>query len=103
MPTGNETESPAAPPIPSFASLRDPRRRTPVDVLVPAREPDPEPAPAPVAPTRPATRPAPRPAEWADLLHLGVRVARASAAVPGRLLGWTAAAPGRCVRRLLGG
>ncbi|MBB3083929.1 DNA-directed RNA polymerase subunit alpha C-terminal domain-containing protein [Geodermatophilus sabuli] len=103
-----EEESPAAPAIPSFASLRDPRRRTAVDLIVPAT-PHPadraatrpgEPAAAPSGP-RAAARPAtgPRPAEYADLLRLGARVVRAAAGVPLRMAGW----PVRCLRRLVGG
>ena len=64
---------PTAPAIPSFASLRGPRRRSPVDVLVPAQK----------AP--------PRPPEWGDLWLLGLHVAGELAALPGRVL-----------RRLLG-
>jgi hypothetical protein len=68
--------------MPSFASLRDPRRRTAVDLLVPTAPPEPERRPAP----------APRPPEWSDLWLLGRHVTRV-------LLG----VPGRCVRRLIGG
>lgn len=75
MPTDDhDPNGPTAPAIPSFASLRGPRRRSPVDVLVPAEQ----------AP--------PRPPEWSDLWLLGVHVAGAVVALPGRLL-----------RRLLGG
>ncbi len=70
--------------IPSFGSLRDPRRRSAIDLLIPA-----EPPPAPPAPPAPAP---PRPPEWIDLLHLGVHVSRAVVALPLRV-----------VRRLLGG
>jgi 3-oxoacyl-ACP reductase-like protein len=110
--------------MPSFASLRDPRRRTALDLLVPAagpagdgtgseadREPEPEPqpepepvpgpAPAPAA-VRPAA-PAPRPAEYADLLHLGARLARAAVTVPGRLALWSVRTQVDLLRRLLGG
>ena len=82
-------ESPAAPAIPSFASLRDPRRRTPVDLLVPEQPP----AEPPAVPTPPPAAPAgaPRPAEWGDLWRLGLRVAR-----------WWVGQPVRTVRRLLG-
>src|SRR5687768_14209357 len=76
------TESPAPRVMPSFDSLRGPRRRSAVDLLVPGQPRVPEPPapeqtapPRPAAPRRPATpRPpaAPRPAEWGDLLHLGV-------------------------------
>ena len=87
MPTTSapsDTSGPASPPMPSFASLRGPRRSSPVDVLVPGT---PEPTTPVVAPP-----PAPRPAEWADLLPFGLRIVRAVAAVPAGL-----------VRRLLGG
>ncbi|MGY1617263.1 hypothetical protein ACI797_11035 [Geodermatophilus sp. SYSU D00691] len=97
-PPGDPAEAPAAPPIPSFESLRAPRRRTTaMDVLAPAREPAaaPEPVAAPEPASAPAPSPAPpapRPPEWGDLVHLGVR-----------LLRWSAGMPVRCVRRLLGG
>jgi hypothetical protein len=103
--------------MPSFDSLRDPRRRTAVDVLVPgpAPIPAPEPAPAPdpapavtAGPTPPAARvrPAsrtPRPAEYADLLHFGLRLASAVGGVPCRLVRWSVTEPARCLRRLAGG
>ncbi|MGY1823169.1 hypothetical protein [Geodermatophilus sp. SYSU D00079] len=94
-----EEESPATPAIPSFESLRGPRRRTAVDLLVPATPP-PDPAPPAAAPAaaRPATPGGPRPAEYADLLRFGGRAVRAAAGVPLRVAGW----PVRCVRRLLG-
>ena len=88
-------EDPAAPEIPSFDSLRSPRRRTAVDLLVP------EPPPVPSA-TAPTSRGAPRPAEYADLLRLGVRVVRAVVGVPGRMVRWSVREPVRCLRRLLG-
>jgi hypothetical protein len=69
----------AAPVMPSFASLRGPVRRSPVDVLMP-----PEPAPEPPA--------APRPPEWTDLLLLARHVAR-----------WSLELPARGLRRVLGG
>ncbi|MGY1632461.1 hypothetical protein ACI784_12220 [Geodermatophilus sp. SYSU D01186] len=95
-----EEESPDAPAIPSFESLRGPRRRTAVDLIVPATPPPAEdpPAPGPAA-GRPATAGGPRPAEYADLLRLGSRAVRAVVGVPVRVAGW----PVRCVRRLLGG
>jgi len=68
--------------MPSFASLRGPSRRSPVDLLLPAEPPAPPPAPTPAVS---------RPPEWADLLHLAVRLAGAVMAVPGR-----------CARRLFG-
>jgi hypothetical protein len=81
------------PEMPSFASLRDPRRRSPIDLLVPPvaeEEAVIEPVVVPDVPAaapRPAARPAPRPAEYADLLPAALRLAR-----------WTVA----CLRRLLG-
>jgi hypothetical protein len=75
-----------APSIPSFGSLRGPRRRSPVDLLVPGEPPAPVHAAPPAAP-EPAARPAaPRPPEWSDLLHLGVHVGRAVVALPLRLV-----------------
>ena len=69
VPTDDQdSNDPTAPAIPSFASLRGPRRHSPVDVLVPAAQ----------AP--------PRPPEWSDLWLLGVHVASAVIALPGRLL-----------------
>jgi hypothetical protein len=62
-------DAPHAPVMPSFASLRDPRRRTAVDVLM-------TPAPEERAAVDPPTPPAPRPPEWSDLLLLGAHVAR---------------------------
>ncbi|MCZ2860512.1 DNA-directed RNA polymerase subunit alpha C-terminal domain-containing protein [Blastococcus sp. VKM Ac-2987] len=109
-PAPDEAESPAAPAIPSFASLRGPRRRSAVDLLLPDAPTVPEPLPAPAeseppAAGGPATRPASarttsagpvaaapvRPPEYADLLGLGVHVVRA-----------VLTAPARCLRRLLG-
>jgi hypothetical protein len=96
-PGPDEHESPAAPEIPSFDSLRDPRRRTPLDVLVPA-------APAAGARDAPAAAPrAPRPAEYADLLRLARHLGHTAVRVPGRLAGWWVREPVRCLRRLLGG
>ena len=59
----------ATPVMPSFASLRGPVRRSPVDVLLPTEPPPPAP---------------PRPPEWADLLHLAVHLARRSLELPVR-------------------
>ncbi|WP_448628543.1 DNA-directed RNA polymerase subunit alpha C-terminal domain-containing protein [Geodermatophilus sp. URMC 64] len=81
-----EDEAPAAPPIPSFASLREPRRRSAVDLLVPGAPPV---AAEPSPPSPPS--PAPRPAEYADLLRLAVRLVR-----------WSVREPVRCLGRLLG-
>jgi hypothetical protein len=90
-----EEESQAVPAIPSFASLRDPRRRTPVDLLVPG-----PPAAASAAGTDPAG--GARPPDYGDLLRLGVRVVRAASAVPGRVALWSVLTPVRCLRWLLG-
>ncbi|MGY2129501.1 hypothetical protein [Blastococcus sp. SYSU DS0617] len=95
-----EGESPLAPPIPSFASLRAPRRSHPaMDVLAPppaAPELPLPPVPPPVR-ERPVA-PAPRPAEWPDLLRFGVRAASAALRLPGVLL----CEPARRLRRLVG-
>jgi hypothetical protein len=91
-----EEEEPAAPVMPSFDSLRGPRRRSAVDLLMP------EPLPGPDV-TGPAPTPgAPRPAEYADLLLLGKRGVRAAADVTGRVARWWLREPVRCLRRLLG-
>jgi len=59
--TTDDEESALASPIPSFASLRSGRRRSPADLLV-SRQP------AAVQPVPPSPRPgAARPPEWADL------------------------------------
>ncbi|MGY1722059.1 DNA-directed RNA polymerase subunit alpha C-terminal domain-containing protein [Blastococcus sp. SYSU DS0533] len=112
---GSEEEGPVAPAIPSFASLRGPRRRSAVDLLVPAAsepaepgaaepgaaEPGPavsrsQPPATPAAAARPSTGAggppvAVRPPDYADLLRLGVHVTRV-------VLGL----PARCLHRLLG-
>jgi hypothetical protein len=106
-----EEEWPAAPVIPSFDSLRARRRHTAIDLLV--SEPPPVPSatrPAPAGPSRPSpagpSGPAPagpsRPAEYADLLRLGVCVARSVAGVPVRVAQWSVRQPVRWLRRLLG-
>jgi hypothetical protein len=82
-----QDDGPKAPPVPSFESLRDPRRRSALDLLVPPAAPEPA---ATVAP--PVTAPTPRPPDYADLLRLAVHLAR-----------WTAGLPVRGLRRLLGG
>lgn len=81
------------PVMPSFASLRGPRR-TATDVLVPER-----PAARQEARQAPA---APRPAEYADLVRLGVVVARALVAAPLRVARWSVRLPLDCARRLIG-
>jgi hypothetical protein len=73
----DDSEGPASPEMPSFASLRDPRRRTAVDLLVPTAEPVEQ-------PRRPA--PAPRPPEWPDLWLLALATARAALALPVKVL-----------------
>lgn len=100
----DERESPLAPPIPSFASLRAPRRSSPaMDVLAPA----PVAAELPLPPVLPHVRErpspaaqqatAPRPAEWSDLLRFGVCVASAALRLPVVLV----REPARRLRRLL--
>jgi hypothetical protein len=107
-----DEESPAAPAIPSFASLRAPRGRSAVDLLLPGaaagppeprQAPEPEPAPVPRSAPAPRRAPAPRPAEYADLLRFGVHLIRAAVAVPGRVAGWAVREPQACLRRVLGG
>jgi hypothetical protein len=72
-----------SPVMPSFASLRDPGRRSAMDALFPVHAP----------PVRaPAPPPAGRPPEWSDLLHLAAHVAR-----------WSLQVPVRGLLRLLGG
>ena len=77
-----QERSAGTPAIPSFASLRGPVRRSPVDVLLPGDRP--------AGSAAPSTGSA-RPPEWADLLHLAVHVVR-----------WSLHAPVRRVRRFLG-
>ncbi|WP_409331323.1 hypothetical protein [Trujillonella humicola] len=80
---GGGDDAPAAPPVPSFASLRSVQRRSAIDLLVPPAEPsalvDPvapvelgEPARSVPRVAGPAT--GPRPAQWGDLLRLGARL-----------------------------
>ena len=81
----DDEESPLAPSIPSFASLRSGRQRSAADLLVPRQ-------PAPVQPVPLSPRPeVARPPEWADLWHLGLRVAR-----------WCVQQPIARMRRLIG-
>src|SRR4051794_11431255 len=76
-----EADSPAAPAIPSFESLRAPRRPGAVDVLMPGSAPE-------LSAPGPARAAGPRPAEYADLVRLGMRMARAVAGLPLRVAGW---------------
>ncbi|MET0765910.1 MAG: DNA-directed RNA polymerase subunit alpha C-terminal domain-containing protein [Blastococcus sp.] len=86
---------PAAPAIPSFDSLRAPRRRTPVDVLMPSARTEPADASAPAR--------GPRPPDYADLLRLGAVVVSAVAGLAGRVALWSVREPAHCLRRLLPG
>jgi hypothetical protein len=88
VPSMDPTRDRSAPAIPSFASLRGPTRRSPVDVLVAGEQPAVQPATPP--PTGRTPQP-PRPPEWADLLHLAVHLAGVAVTLPTRL-----------VRRVLG-
>ncbi|MFW3171007.1 DNA-directed RNA polymerase subunit alpha C-terminal domain-containing protein [Geodermatophilus sp. CPCC 206100] len=90
----DDAESPRALPIPSLESLRAPRGRTTVDLIVPATPPrDPAVWPAP---------PPPRPPEYADLWRIGRRVAGSVAGAPWRLARGSVLVPVRLVARLLG-
>jgi Bacterial RNA polymerase, alpha chain C terminal domain len=91
-PGADEEESPDAPRIPSFESLRSTRRRTTVDLIVPATPPPADPMPT-----------APRPPDYADLWRLGVRVGSTLATLPVRLALRAVQAPARRLRRLVGG
>jgi hypothetical protein len=71
-----EDDGPASPPIPSFASLRAPQRRSALDLLVPPAEDASHPVAAPAACAAPAPAAAPRTAEWGDLLLLGAHLGR---------------------------
>ena len=102
----DEDESPAAPPIPSFASLRAPRRtHAALDVLLPPPAQPEQPLPPVPPPVRetppvplPVPVPAPRPAEWPDLLWFSMRLASAALRLPGALV----REPARRLLRLLG-
>ena len=82
-----EDDGPASPPIPSFASLRAPQRRSALDLFVPpAAVPRADVVPQAVrvepsaaAPARPAAATTPRTAEWGDLLLLGAHLGRCAA------------------------
>ena len=84
-------DAPPTPAIPSFDSLRGPRRRSAVDLLLPDARPDPSSAPPPVPPVRPP--------DYADLVRLGAHVAWSLAVVPVRVTRWSVDR----LRRLLGG
>jgi hypothetical protein len=83
---------PEAPVMPSFDSLRAPRRRSPVDMLMPE--------PAPLV-SEPAVRAASRPPDYGDLVRLGLHVARVMAGAPARLTLWSVREPVRLLRRLV--
>jgi hypothetical protein len=90
-PLPDDEESPDAPKIPSFESLRNPRRRTTVDLIVPATPPPADPTPT-----------APRPPDYADLWRLSVRVGSTVATVPVRLALRVVLGPARRLRQLVG-
>lgn len=97
-----DREPAASPAIPSLASLRDPRRRTAVDLLMPPTAAGPTAAPsdpAGPAPGAPAPAAAARPPEWSDLWLLGRHVARSLLGVPARALCWSVRRPAALVRR----
>jgi hypothetical protein len=89
-PLQDDEESPDAPRIPSFESLRNPRRRTTVDLIVPATPPPADPTPT-----------APRPPDYADLWRLSVRVGSTVATVPVRLALRVVLGPARRLRHLV--
>ena len=90
VPEPDDEESPTAPAIPSFESLRSTRRRTTVDLIVPATPPPADPTPT-----------APRPPDYADLYRLGVRVGTAVVTLPVRLALRVLREPARRLRRLV--
>ena len=90
-PASDDEESPDAPRIPSFESLRSTRRRTTVDLIVPATPPPADPTPT-----------APRPPDYADLYRLGVRVGSAVVTLPVRMALFAVRAPARRLRQLVG-
>src|SRR3954454_19538631 len=93
VPEPSDDDAPPSPAIPSFESLRAPRRRSALDVLLP------EPPPAtPEPPTTPAgtaggAAPGPRPPEYADLSRLGAHLLRAAVTMPWRLARWSVREP----------
>ena len=90
VPEPDDEESPTAPAIPSFESLRSTRRRTTVDLIVPA-------TPPPAAPTPTA----PRPPDSADLYRRGMRVGTAVVTLPVRLALRVVREPARRLRHLI--
>jgi hypothetical protein len=78
----SEDEGPASPEVPSFDSLRDPRRRSALDLLVPgapppaAAPPSAESHPVEAHPVEAHPPAGPRPAEWPDLGRFAVRLLR---------------------------
>ena len=86
-----DDESPSPPVMPSFASLRDPRRRTAVDLLVPA---------APAADIGPSLPPRRRPAPPGVVRPVAPRPARDPE--PGRPARSVAGFQLRCLRSVLG-
>jgi hypothetical protein len=82
--TSDDEESPLAPSIPSFASLRS-GRQGPADLLMSGRPANPRPVPSS------SRSGAARPPEWGDLWQLGLRVVR-----------WCVEQPFTTVRRLIG-
>jgi hypothetical protein len=115
LPDDGDDGGPDSPAIPSFESLRGPRRRSALDLLVPEQPPEaraeeavtdgtaaPDAEPLDdLAPEQPPQFPrAPRPAEWSDLAALGVRGVRAVASLHWRVTVWWVQAPARLVERL---
>jgi hypothetical protein len=90
VPEPDDEESPTAPAIPSFESLRSTRRRTTVDLIVPATPPPADPTPT-----------APQPPDYADLYRLGVWVGTAVITLPVRLALRVVREPVRRLRHLL--
>jgi hypothetical protein len=88
--TTDDEESPLAPSIPPFASLRSARRGSAADLLTSGQPMAVQ--PVAVQPVASSSRPgAARPPEWVDLWHLGLRVVR-----------WWVQQPVTAVRRLIG-
>ncbi len=113
VPEPADDEGPPSPAIPSFASLRAPRRRTAMDTLLPSAPPAPTPPAGDPAPAPPAAGPAPtaspatpaagpRPPEYADLCRLGAHLLRAAVVAPWRIARWSLEEQLRLLRRLAG-